>query len=96
MIPIELKGIVLPITFLIMDPCGLIGLDILVHLDSVTDYKLQMITFNFEDNVLSTELYSKEEIEIRTVLNLPMNLYLNLQKIIYMNILKVVLPLSMM
>lgn len=49
-----------------MDPCAspiLIGLDILVQLDSVTDYKSQMITFNYEDNVISTQLYSKEEIE---------------------------------
>jgi hypothetical protein len=63
--PGEMVGIIIPITFFLMEPCAssiLIGIDVLVQLKTVTDYCKQMVTMMHEEEAFTIQLYTKEVI----------------------------------
>lgn len=65
-LPIELDGTTFPITFLVMEICTstiLLGLDVLVQLESKTDYSDQTLTVVVDDTRVCTQLYTKDDLE---------------------------------
>ena len=64
-LPVDMEGTIIPITFLLMEPCAssiLIGLDVLVQLKTLTNYAKQTLTIIHEDETFTIQLYTKEDI----------------------------------